>query len=208
MFCHVGYFNSPNPSVDELIDNLSQLDSPTLDYIVSSLNKVQKERTQKTMMPEAKFWQLIDGIDWKQKQDIYKLKPLIKVLKTHSNTDIFQFAERLAFLLYQLDGPTFLQALKKSELGYSADSFLYTRCFVVAKGKKFYQSVQNTPSKIPIESYLESLLYVPKQAFELKIGNYILMFRVLITNHFSTVIYGERMQSLFRRWLKNNIVTF
>lgn len=158
----------PNPSIDELIDNLSQLDSPTLDYIVSSLHKVQKQRTEQTMMSENEFWRLLQKIDWTQRQDIDKLKPLIKTLTVHSTTKIFQFSERLAFLLHQIDGPAFAKTLEKGDLGYSADSFLYARCFVVAKGKKFYHTVQSNAKNMPFESYLEALLYVPKQAYELK----------------------------------------
>lgn len=159
-------------SIEELISNLSQLDTPTLNYLVSSLRKVQltREGPEISTMQEEAFWKLIQQIDWKQKEDTLKLKPLIDSLATATISNIYQFAERLAYLLHQLDGPAFAQALEQDELGFSADTFLYARCLVVAKGQAYYQSILERPTSMPTKEDLEALLYVPAQAYLQKTG--------------------------------------
>jgi len=153
-----------NPTIDELIDNLSQLDTPTLNYLVTSLSQVQRERESVTMMKEAEFWNLLTKINWRKEND----KAKSQTLATYSTAKIFQFSERLAFLLHQLDSPEFTKILKQTDLGFSADTFLYARCFVVAKGKRFYEAVHKQPLKMPTDGYFERLLYVAEDAYQLK----------------------------------------
>lgn len=121
-------------------------------------------------MYENQFWKLIDLIDWKEKETEKILQPLIKVLAANNEVVIYQFSERLAFYLHQLDGPAFTKALEADELGFSADTFLYARCLAVAKGEKFYKKVLNKPEKIPVGSDFEALLYVAATAFQQKTG--------------------------------------
>jgi hypothetical protein len=61
--------------------------------------------------------------------------------------------------------------LKEEEENYlSVDDFLYARCAVVAEGKKYYEKVLNMPSEMPETITFESLLYIDKEAFKIKIG--------------------------------------
>lgn len=66
-----------NPSINELIGSLSQLDSSTLNYLVASLQQIQRERTQNLEATAAqRFWSLIDLIDWSASDNDTRLKPL------------------------------------------------------------------------------------------------------------------------------------
>ena len=161
-----------NLSIDELIGNLSKLDTPTLNYLISSLRKVQVTREQfdSLAMSEEVFWSFIGKIDWQQEVATQQIKPLVDALANVSIATIYQFSERLAFLLHQIDGPDFANPLEKSALGFSADTFLYTRCLVVAKGQSFYNTVLNNPSNIPTEMDFEVLLSVAAKAYLQKTG--------------------------------------
>ena len=119
-------------------------------------------------MNEEEFWSLLKKIDWKKKDDRARLQPLINALALAPAAKIFQFSERLAFLLHQLDGPAFAQPLEQGELGFSADTFLYARCLVVAKGEKFYNTILAQPQKMPVGEDFEALLYVAEQAYQQK----------------------------------------
>jgi len=160
-------------SIEELIGNLSQLDTPTLNYVVAALRKIQltREHPQPTALPAEEFWVYMQKIDWKQPKDAAKVKPLIHALTTATIPTIYQFSEQLAFLLHQLDGPAFAKPLEQNELGFSADTFLYARCLVVAKGKTYYETILKQPTKIPTTKDFEALLSVAATAYLQKTGN-------------------------------------
>ena len=187
-------------SLEEVIGQLSQLDTSSLNYIVASLQKVQKERTplvNPLMMKEEEFWSLMEQIDWSKKKGKKCLNTLVKKLASLPIAKIHQFSERLAFLLHQLDGPAYLENLKNSQAGVSADTFLYTRCLVVAKGKNFFYHVLNNPKAMPIDDDFEALLYVAKEAFELKTDekyNYIPT--IIYESFFNKKLWGDRAISL------------
>ena len=130
----------------------------------------------KKMMSEEEFWAVINLLDWKhQGKDEKVLAPAIKALASKSKSEICRFAERFAFVLYQLD--TKPHASNIGEDSYdpksayvSADGFLYARCVVVANGKEFYETVLNDPSKMPKDMEFESLLGLASGAYELKTG--------------------------------------
>jgi len=151
--------------IDELIGKLSHLDSSALNYALESLQKLQNKKDQNIESEETAFWQLIDKIDWQKKSDDARLQPLIDALSANSSADIFRFSEQLALKLYNLDGPQFAEALEKDELGFSADTFLYTRCLVVAKGEGFYKNVIKNPNEMPLGKDFEALLYVAEKAY-------------------------------------------
>jgi len=160
-------------SLEELVGNLQQLDNPTLNYLVAQLRKLQVERgiaNESRMMSEKEFWALIQLIDWKEKNRTDQLKPLVTALSNEKTAAIFQFSERLAYFLHQLDGPDFTKVLERDKLGFSADTFLYVRCLVVAKGKKFYNDVLKNPEKIPVQVDFEDLLYIAEKAYQQKTG--------------------------------------
>jgi len=185
-----------NLSIEELIGNLSQLDTPTLNYLVTSLRKVQltREQPEASTMQEEVFWRFIEKIDWKQKEDSRKLTPLIDALATVDSATIYQFSERLAYLLYQLDGPAFVQPLEKSELGFSADTFLYARCLAVAKGQAYYQEVLKQPTNMPVGEDFEALLSVAEQAYLKKTGKEYSYIPTINYESFLIKNYGEKTQ--------------
>ena len=162
-----------NLSIEELIESLSQLDTNTLNQVVTSLREVQRRRANqpdRAAMSEQEFWELVEHIDWNQEDDLARLQPLIKKLATYPVAQIYQFAERQAFLLHQLDGPAFAHSLEESDLGFSADSFLYARCLAVAKGSDFYDYILADPDKLPVDEDMEAFLYVAQKAYEKKTG--------------------------------------
>ena len=122
------------------------------------------------MLEESKFWKFIALIDWEQKENKKILRPIIKALADTDESAINQFSESLAFHLRQLDGPAFTKSLKTNELGFSADTFLYARCLVVAKGEKFYKKVLAKPENMPVDEDFEALLYVAEKAYQQKTG--------------------------------------
>ena len=189
-----------NISIEELIENLSQLDTPTLDHVVASLRKVQLKRKSKSddvAMPEKVFWALMEKIDWQRDDDETRLQPLVNALAVQSVAQIYQFSERLALLLHQLDGPAFVEPLEQGEMGFSADTFLYARCYVVAKGEKFYKTVRAKPQKMPVGGELEALLYVDQRAYKQKTGKaYHYVPTVNYESFFNKDLWGESAVSI------------
>ncbi|MEZ4887408.1 MAG: DUF4240 domain-containing protein [Chitinophagales bacterium] len=124
------------------------------------------------VMNEDLFWELIATLDWGQ-EDVEEVSTaIIDVLSKKSLADIYQFEEILADKLYQLDGQKYAEnigehAYQDGEY-FSSDHFLYARCWVVACGKTFYQSVLSNPSQMPKDSTFEPLLYIAEKAYELK----------------------------------------
>lgn len=79
------------------------------------------------------------------------------------NTTLFE--DVLTECLYDLDGEAYADAAGES--GKSRDRFLYARCYVVAAGEKFYEKVEDNPSKMPtsIDEWCEPLLYAACRAW-------------------------------------------
>lgn len=148
----------------ELIKMIADVQSEQL--LDTLLNLLKQESIKES----NKFWIFIEKIDWSQKEEEDRLKPLIDALAKTSIPTIHEFSEQLAFYLHQLDGPAYYEALKNQEQGLSADTFLYARCMTVAKGKAFYIDVLDEPEKMPTGEDFEALLYVDEQAFEQKTG--------------------------------------
>ena len=97
-------------------------------------------------------------------------------LSVFSRTDICTFHDILNKKLYALDGRRFAENLgsnayhKQAKQHFSVDDFLYSRCAVVANGRRFFDEVLENPEQIPKEFTFESLLYLPDSAWELKTG--------------------------------------
>lgn len=126
-------------------------------------------------MDETQFWAIMDLLDWKTRNSEAILTPAVKALSQLSLTDIKAFHSLLNEKLYALDGRRFAEQLGSNRYApenkhFSVDGFLYARCCVVANGKKFYEKVLNDPSKMPKEYTFESLLYLPRKAWEAKTG--------------------------------------
>jgi Protein of unknown function (DUF4240) len=127
-------------------------------------------------MDEAQFWAIISLFDWKTRDSEVILAPAVNALSRLSRSDIEMFHELMNQKLYALDGRLYAEQLGSNRYapdenkGFSADSFLYARCCVVANGKVFFEKVLEDPSKMPKEFTFESLLYLPKMAWALKTG--------------------------------------
>lgn len=179
--------------LEELIGELRQLDAPALDYLVANLQKEQAKRKQQPpkKMTNEDFWRLIEKADWTQADNNAILQPVTEALAQLSIPEIYGFSERLADLLHQLDGPDFIKSLEQDPLGYSADTFLYARCFAVAQGQAFYKKILSKITPLPTD-YLEQLLYVASKAYQQKTGekyNYIPS--TIYESFFNRSLWGE-----------------
>jgi hypothetical protein len=125
-------------------------------------------------MNDEKFWKLISLIDVQsldQEDDEEAVEPLIQELSEKQENEIEQFDELLAQHLFKLDGKVWCG--ESGESKDSSDGFLYARCYVVAKGKEFYDSVLSDPKLMPktCSEWAESLLYVAAQSWAEATGN-------------------------------------
>lgn len=125
------------------------------------------------MNPDG-FWKLIKLVDIQTLDDGDEESALEKLTATLATLNEEQqqgFEERMAQLLYDLDGKIYADNAGQS--GQSGDGFLYCRCYVVAQGKKFYEAVLANPAKMPksLDQWCESLLYVAQRAWVEATGN-------------------------------------
>ncbi len=126
---------------------------------------------------ENAFWDIIDSLDWNKSNEEAILEPATVKLSKLSEKEIIRFREILAEKLYMLDSLSIAKNIgefsyKNEEDYFSADSFLYARAFIVARGKEFFYKVISNPECTPKDSYLESILYLPNLAQQLKTGKY------------------------------------
>ncbi|MEM1123584.1 MAG: DUF4240 domain-containing protein [Bacteroidota bacterium] len=188
-------------SLEELVSNLKDLDNSTINYLAALLKKLQKERgilENGLQLDEASFWKFISLIDDSRTEENKAISPLVAALANSPQAIIFQFAESLAFHLHQLDGPTFFDAMgQNNKLGASADTFLYARCSVVAKGEIFYKKVLEQPKYMPAAGGMESLLYVAEEAFELKMSKpYEYIPTINFESFFNRALWGSQAITL------------
>ena len=127
-------------------------------------------------MTEDQFWAIIDQMDWTKVNSDEILRPAIVALSQFAISDIYLFHDILAQKLFLLDGKKYAEHTGSNRYSdpslssFSADTFLYARCCVVANGRDFFQKVLEVPSSMPKEFTFESLLYLPEEAFRLKTG--------------------------------------
>jgi hypothetical protein len=119
-------------------------------------------------MPDDQFWELIARIDSRalgQGDEERTVAPLVRALEKKSESELFSFSETLARTLYALDGEIYFKNC--GDAASSDDSFLYARCFVVAKGKTHYLNVLKHPEDMTksISDWCEPLLYVHRNAW-------------------------------------------
>jgi len=120
------------------------------------------------MLTKAEFWKLINHIDVKaldKEHEEQAIAPLKAALTTRTEEDLQQFEEHLSQALFSIDGEEYFNAA--GDAAGSDDSFLYARCYVVAKGEDFYEMVKSNPTKMPksISQWCESLLYPHRTAW-------------------------------------------
>ncbi len=105
---------------------------------------INVESSEEPAMNETAFWEIISFLDWGRKRNEDIVAPAIAALSRYSESTIFQFEDILAQKLFALDGEKYALALGWDENGkayFSADTFLYARCCVVANGALFYNKV-------------------------------------------------------------------
>lgn len=129
-------------------------------------------------MDENTFWDIIELFDWDETgDDDAVLEPAVQALAALDQDAIFTFDNILSEKLHALDTRKHCRACYLGELDpdngddyISADDFLYSRCVVVANGRRFYTSVLADPGKMPQDMEFESLLSLPTLAYERKTG--------------------------------------
>ena len=125
-------------------------------------------------MAETEFWNLIAKVNataLDHGNEDAAVQPLQYALSALPEQKLADFGEVLSQKLYALDGKTYAQ--NAGESGDSDDGFLYARCYVVAKGQKFYESVLADPRKMvkSIDQWCEALLSVHWNAWADLTGN-------------------------------------
>lgn len=143
--------------------------------IVSCSNKQDsKNSSNKVVMDENEFWNIISMFDWEYEGDDDKvLKRAINYLAKKPNEDIYKFHDILSKLLYNLDGIEYAKNIgkysyKDKNSYFSVDGFLYSRCVVVANGREYYYKVIENPKEMPKDMEFEALLYIAHEAYEKK----------------------------------------
>jgi len=125
-------------------------------------------------MTDPEFWQLIALIDVSALDDNREdeaIEPLKAALRPKAESELFAFEEVLSQKLYSIDGQEF--ADNAGDSGNSDDGFLYARCYVVARGRDFYEAVKSDPHYMPksIDQWCEDLLYPHLVAWAEQTGN-------------------------------------
>jgi hypothetical protein len=125
-------------------------------------------------MNSDEFWKLISLVDLnalESEDEEAAVAPVENALIKMDIAAIEGFYEQLSLVLYAIDGEVY--ADNAGDAGGSDDGFLYARCYVVARGKTFYEQVRQNPDHMPdsLEQWCESLLYVAPNAWADKTGN-------------------------------------
>ncbi len=126
---------------------------------------------EKEVLSESEFWRIIALLDWeKTGDDAAVIAPVVDELSKLPVAFIYQFQDKLAEKLYQLDTQIHAENCGvnrwQSDKYFSADVFLYERCCVVANGKDFYEKVLTDARQMPKDMDFEPLLYIAANAYE------------------------------------------
>ncbi len=120
-------------------------------------------------MDEATFWAIISNFDWNVRDEKQIMQPAVDILSKFPEEDIYKFEDILSEKLYLLDGVAFGSNFMRGPAQYlSVDMFLYRRCYVVAKGKNFFDNILANPRQGAFEETFEGILYLPSFAFKKK----------------------------------------
>lgn len=125
------------------------------------------------LLSEEEFWRVIETIDG-NKEEEEAILPTIKYLADLPIAHIYQFEDLLAKKLFALDTQEHAEHCGenayKGQKHFSADLFLYARCFVVAQGKVEYHKILTQPDHMPKDQTFEPLLNLASKAYKKKTG--------------------------------------
>lgn len=107
-------------------------------------------------MNDRKFWEAIAKIDQDVLPDEARaLQPLIAYLETLDPMELIGFHNQLCKKIYRLDTREHFEAASQNQ---SDDSFLYLRCYVVGRGKDYFNKVLRNVEETPKEFVCLELL--------------------------------------------------
>ena len=127
-----------------------------------------------SILSEQAFWHIIGLLDWtREGNDGAILEPAIQYLSNLPEEAILVLDDFLSEKLYHLDAQSCAEnagenAYRGEDAPFSADDFLYARCYVVAQGKDFYYRVLQNPEEMPEDQTFESLLSLAPAAYRRK----------------------------------------
>lgn len=159
--------------------NLEDINPQFFEDLKDDLGKdVQVEiRVQETLhgeglFSEARFWEIVDLLDWSKRERSAIIAPAVRELSRMHISGIYLFHDILSEKLYRLDTRQHAQAYrqKQTDDSFSSDDFLYVRCAVVAEGRESYEKVLQNPAVMPADIDFEHLLSVAPEAYKLKTG--------------------------------------
>lgn len=128
------------------------------------------------LLPDEAFWEIIHQLDWSRfGNDDQVLEPAVKALAALKKTGMRHFQETLAYKLFQLDTRAHAReigeyAYRDEDTYFSSDTFLYSRCAAVAKGRDAFEAALADPGEMPKDEEFEALLSLADQACERKTG--------------------------------------
>jgi hypothetical protein len=136
------------------------------------MNNSLQNKVEVKPMDENVFWQIISMFDWNQQDEMLIMQPGIDMLSQFPVDDIYKFDDILSEKLYLLDGEPFGSNFMREPAKYlSVDMFLYRRCYVVARGKDFYENILANPRQGDFEETAEGMLYLSSYSYKNKAGS-------------------------------------
>jgi len=103
-------------------------------------------------MSEKEFWDIIQFVNLDAMEEEYQtdaVEPVIRQLATLPVATIKSFHNHLSNMLFKLDTRKHFEAAEAAFEYLSVDSFLYLRCYIVGRGRQYYESVLQNPHKMP-----------------------------------------------------------
>ncbi|MGN0666097.1 MAG: DUF4240 domain-containing protein [Huintestinicola sp.] len=111
----------------------------------------RKTSESKKPFTETDFWDAIDCIDLEYAGDGEALmSTLVRHLEDCSDEHIFAFDEKLAELLFTIDGKQWAEDLFGTS-EFSETEYLSARCNVIANGKRYYNDIVSHREKMKHE---------------------------------------------------------
>lgn len=126
--------------------------------------------TGEEVLSDSEFWALIEQLDWEAEPPNKVVSNLVEALSELPIGNIYQFADKLARCLWQLDTYRHAKGFLEDGEYLSVDGFLYARCAVVANGQEVYDEILNSPDEMPLDLSFEELLYTAEAAYLKKTG--------------------------------------